>query len=180
MQFSCLQFLPYKSFDNNSILLQNKKCNYLIAKKHKKLYNNNMEYISNNLNDTTKLAQAFAQKLKGDEIILLEGDLGAGKTTFAKALFALLGVTEIVTSPTFAFMKEYYAKFKLSHYDMYRVECEDELWELGISDNLYERGVCVIEWNKFTEFPKDKKIIKIKIEKISDTSRRFMIEEVAV
>ncbi len=137
-----------------------------------------MEYISNSVNDTTKFAEKIANNLEGKEIILLNGDLGTGKTTFTKALFAALGVKDIVTSPTFAFMKEYNAKFKLSHYDMYRVENEDELWELGITDNLYESGVAVIEWNKFTEFPEDKKIIKIDIEKLGDSSRKFVIEEV--
>ena len=61
---------------------------------------------------------------------------------------------------------------------MYRVESEDELWELGISDNLYEKGVAVIEWNKFTQFPEDKKVISIEIEKTGDTSRKFIIKEV--
>lgn len=136
-----------------------------------------MEYISNSVDDTKKLAKQIAESLQGKEIILLNGDLGAGKTTFTKALFAELGVSDIVTSPTFAFMKEYNAKYKLSHYDMYRVESEDELWELGISDNLYEDGIAVIEWNKFTEFPVDKKIITINIEKLGDNLRKFVIEE---
>ena len=134
-----------------------------------------MEYISNNLKDTESLAKKLADKLCGNEIILLNGDLGAGKTTFTKALFAVLGVNDIVTSPTFAFMKEYNAKYKLSHYDMYRAESEDELFELGISDNLFESGVAVIEWNKFTDFPQDKKIITIDIEKIGENSRKFEI-----
>ncbi len=134
-----------------------------------------MEYISNSLENTKELAELIAKKLEGKEIILLKGDLGAGKTTFTKALFASLGVNEIVTSPTFAFMKEYDAKFKLSHYDMYRVESEDELFELGITDNLYEKGICVIEWNKFTEFPDNKFLINISIEKIGDNSRKFVI-----
>ncbi len=134
-----------------------------------------MEYISNSLENTEELAELIAKKLEGKEIILLKGDLGAGKTTFTKALFAALGVNEIVTSPTFAFMKEYDAKFKLSHYDMYRVENEDELFELGITDNLYEKGICVIEWNKFTEFPDNKILINISIEKIGDNSRKFVI-----
>ncbi len=135
-----------------------------------------MEYISNSLESTRELAEEIASKLCGNEIILLNGDLGAGKTTFAKALFAALGVKDIVTSPTFAFMKEYNAKYKLSHYDMYRAESEDELFELGISDNLFESGVAVIEWNKFTDFPQDKKIITIDIEKIGENSRKFEIK----
>ena len=73
-------------------------------------------------------------------------------------------------------MKEYNAKYKLSHYDMYRAESEDELFELGISDNLFESGVAVIEWNKFTDFPQDKKIITIDIEKIGENSRKFEIK----
>lgn len=137
-----------------------------------------MEFISKSLQDTKKLAKNIADSLCGNEIILLNGDLGAGKTTFTKALFENLGVTDIVTSPTFAFMKEYFGKFKLSHYDMYRAENEDELWELGISDNLYDDGICVIEWNKFTEFPENKRKIVIDIEKLGDFERKFTIKEI--
>ena len=136
-----------------------------------------MEYIVNSLNETISFANNFTKTLKGNEIILLNGDLGAGKTTFTKALCQALGVLDVVTSPTFAFMKEYFGKFKISHYDMYRVESEDELFELGLSDNLYEDGVCIIEWNKFVEFPKEKRVINICIEKLGDNSRKFLLEE---
>lgn len=135
-----------------------------------------MEYIVKSLDETENLAKELASKLCGDEIILLSGDLGAGKTTFTKSLASALGVVDLVTSPTFAFMREYMGRCKLSHYDMYRVENEDELFELGLSDNLYEDGVCVIEWNKFTEFPEDKKIITIDIIKLGDSDRKFVVE----
>lgn len=115
------------------------------------------------LKDTQNLAKIIADSLVGEEIILLNGNLGAGKTTFTKFLAIELQIFETVTSPTFAFMKEYFGKYKLSHFDMYRAENEDDLWELGISDNLYEDGICVIEWNKFLEFPKNKKLITINI-----------------
>ena len=134
-----------------------------------------MEYIARSLNDTLSLAKKLAKILHGNEIIIISGDLGAGKTTFTKALAEGLEVTDLVTSPTFAFMREYMGKCKLSHYDMYRVEDEDELFELGLSDNLYEDGICVIEWNKFKEFPEDKCIIKIDITKLSDNERCFDI-----
>lgn len=149
----------------------------IFAKKTKKIYNDSMEYIVKSVQDTQQLAKNIADNLEGCEIILLSGDLGAGKTTFTKALAEGIGVTDLVTSPTFAFMKEYFGRCKLSHYDMYRVEDEDELFELGLSDNLYEDGVCVIEWNKFREFPDDKKVIKIDIEKLGDNERLFRIEE---
>ena len=134
-----------------------------------------MEYISKSINDTISLAKKLAKTIIGNEIILIAGGLGAGKTTFTKALAAELGVEELVTSPTFAFMREYSGRCKLSHFDMYRAQDEDELFELGLSDNLYEDGVCVIEWNKFTQFPVDKRIINIEISGRGDTDRVFNI-----
>lgn len=134
-----------------------------------------MRYEVNSLYETEELAIAFAESLSGDEIILLNGELGAGKTTFTKSLAKALGVTDIVTSPTFAFMREYYGKFKISHYDMYRAENQDELFELGIYDNLTESGIAIIEWNKFEEFPPDKQVISIDIVKIGNHSRVFDI-----
>lgn len=134
-----------------------------------------MRYEVNSLYETEELAIAFAGSLSGDEIILLNGELGAGKTTFTKSLAKALGVTDIVTSPTFAFMHEYYGKYKISHYDMYRAENQDELFELGIYDNLTEPGIAIIEWNKFEEFPPNKQVVSIDIVKTSDDSRIFVI-----
>lgn len=134
-----------------------------------------MRYEVNSLYETEELAIAFAESLSGNEIILLNGELGAGKTTFTKSLAKALGVTDIVTSPTFAFMREYYGKYKISHYDMYRAENQDELFELGIYDNLTEPGIAIIEWNKFEEFPPDKQVISIDIVKTCNDSRIFDI-----
>lgn len=140
------------------------------------LYNSDMEKKVYSVTDTNAVANDLALKLNGNEIILLNGDLGAGKTTFTKALAAALGVTETVTSPTFAFMREYYGKYKISHYDMYRASNEDELFELGIADNLYEDGLCIIEWNKYKLFPEGKKVITVNIDKIGDNARIFNID----
>lgn len=137
-----------------------------------------MRYEVNSLLETEKLAKTFAKSLTGNEIILLNGELGAGKTTFTKSLAKALGVTDIVTSPTFAFMKEYCGKYKISHYDMYRAENQDELFELGIYDNLTEQGIAIIEWNKFESFPLNKSIIDIDIIKTGDNSRIFEIKEI--
>lgn len=137
-----------------------------------------MRYEVNSLLETEKLATAFAESLTGNEIILLNGELGAGKTTFTKSIAKALGVTDIVTSPTFAFMKEYHGKFKISHYDMYRAENQDELFELGIYDNLTEQGIAIIEWNKFESFPPNKSIINVDIIKTGDNSRIFEIKEI--
>lgn len=139
-----------------------------------------MRYEVNSLLKTDELATTFAKSLNGNEIILLNGELGAGKTTFTKSLAKALGVNDIVTSPTFAFMKEYFGKYKISHYDMYRAENQDELFELGIYDNLTEQGIAVIEWNKFDSFPPDKKVISIDIIKTGENSRIFDINSVNI
>lgn len=139
-----------------------------------------MRYEVNSLLKTDELATTFANSLNGNEIILLNGELGAGKTTFTKSLVKALGVNDIVTSPTFAFMKEYFGKYKISHYDMYRAENQDELFELGIYDNLTEQGIAVIEWNKFDSFPPDKKVISIDIIKTGENSRIFDINSVNI
>ena len=115
--------------------------------------NGRITYISRSLEDTSYLAGKIAEKLKGGEVILLSGDLGAGKTTFTKFLAKHLGVEELVTSPTFTFMKEYKGRLSLYHFDMYRAADEDELYELGLNEYLYMNGVCVIEWNKFEDVP---------------------------
>lgn len=130
-------------------------------------------YISNNLEDTDRLAKRVALTLKGGEVILLNGELGAGKTAFTKCLAKHLGVEEIVTSPTFTFMKEYDSgRIPLYHFDMYRASDEDELYELGLNDYLYMNGVCVIEWNKFEGI---KNPIVIDISSMGENSRRFEI-----
>ncbi len=134
-----------------------------------------MEYIVHSVEETHNIAKQVAQKLKGQEIILLNGDLGAGKTTFTKGLAKALGIEDVVTSPTFTFMKEYNGRLNLYHFDMYRVEEVDELYELGLNDYLgMEGGVCVIEWNKFEGI---KNPIIIDIEVIDDNTRKITINE---
>lgn len=133
-----------------------------------------MIYLSKSIEDTYVLAEKIAKQLTGGEIVLLNGELGAGKTTFTKGLAKALGVTESVVSPTFMIMCEYVGRLPLYHFDMYRIEEEDELEELGLTDYLYENGVCVIEWNKFTHLPKDK-LLTINISSIDETTRRYEV-----
>lgn len=124
--------------------------------------------------ETMALAKELAAELKGGEVILLNGRLGAGKTAFTKGLAAALGIAETVTSPTFTIMKEYSGRIKLYHFDMYRIMSEDELEELGLNELLYDKdAVCVIEWNKFSRLSG---AIAIEIEYIDETTRKFTIK----
>ena len=133
-----------------------------------------MKFMCNSVSDTYAVASRLARKLNGGEIILLSGDLGAGNTTFTKGLAKALGISEVVTSPTFTFMKSYTGRLTLYHYDMYRVTDSSELYELGLEEYLGAAGgVCVIEWNKFENL---KNTINITIVGAGDSPRRIDVE----
>ncbi|ACN98491.1 tRNA (adenosine(37)-N6)-threonylcarbamoyltransferase complex ATPase subunit type 1 TsaE [Sulfurihydrogenibium azorense] len=121
-----------------------------------------------NLKELESFTQDFSKRLKGNEVILLEGDLGAGKTTFTKYLLKALGVEEEVTSPTFGIMNQYEGKnFDIYHLDMYRINSFD------ISDFI-GKGLVIIEWPK--ENIDYKNVYKITINQLEDDSRLFIIE----
>ncbi|MDY5439858.1 MAG: tRNA (adenosine(37)-N6)-threonylcarbamoyltransferase complex ATPase subunit type 1 TsaE [Eubacteriales bacterium] len=136
-----------------------------------------MEKITKNVQETYEVAKLVASKLSGGEILLLNGDLGAGKTTFTKGLAMALDVDDVITSPTFTIMKEYYGKLKLYHFDMYRLSSEDEVYELGFEEYLNdENGVAVIEWNKFSSF-ETSDVFTLNFSRIDDTTRRIEIDD---
>lgn len=136
-----------------------------------------MEYISKGLEDTEKIAYKFADTLKGNEVILLIGDLGAGKTTFTKSLAKALGVKEHITSPTFTLVNEYHSgKFTLYHFDMYRLEDENEAIEIGLDEYFNDNAISIIEWPERIKDLLPLNCVKIKIEKIDDNSRKFIID----
>ena len=122
------------------------------------------------------MAEKIARTLRGGEVIVLSGELGAGKTAFTKALAAALGVKETVLSPTFTMVKEYKGEnLGLYHFDLYRIEDAAELEELGLDEYFSSDAVTVIEWNKldFSDF--SGKVIEISIDYISPESRLFRV-----
>ena len=96
--------------------------------------------------ETRLLGEKLAFHLIPGSIVLLTGDLGAGKTILTKGLAAGLGVKEVVTSPSFTLMQRYQGRLVLYHFDLYRVEDPEELLELGMEEFLYGEGVSVVEW----------------------------------
>ena len=132
-----------------------------------------MEYISKSVKQTLKIASNYAKTLKGGDIILLEGEMGAGKTLFTQGLAKGLGICEQITSPTYAYMNDYDGK--LYHYDCYRLSCGEDAEALGLTDYFYLDGICVIEWseNIASVLPKNCKVVKI--EKIDQKSRKIII-----
>ena len=124
------------------------------------------------LEETKKLANDFAATLCGGEVVLLNGDLGAGKTTFTQFVFASLGVKEVVNSPTFAILKSYQgSKLKLHHFDTYRISTEEAI-EAGFDEVINEKdSVKFIEWSENILPLIPKKAIKINIRYINQTKR---------
>lgn len=98
-------------------------------------------------NDTQAWGEALGACLVPGDVILLEGDLGAGKTTLTQGIARGLGVQETVTSPTFVTVSAYDSgRLPLYHMDVYRITSEDALYDIGLEEMLYGDGVCVVEW----------------------------------
>ena len=134
-----------------------------------------MKVITKNIEETKKLAKNFAASLSGGEVVLLNGDLGAGKTTFTQFVFASLNVKEVVNSPTFAILKTYHGKFVLHHFDTYRITTEEAI-EAGFDEVLNERdSVKFIEWSETILPLIPERVIKINITKKDEDKREFEI-----
>jgi tRNA threonylcarbamoyladenosine biosynthesis protein TsaE len=105
-----------------------------------------MKINLNSIEDTIKFGEKLGSLLKMGDIICLNGDLGAGKTTLSKSIGAGLGVKEYITSPTFTLINEYEGRLPLYHFDVYRLNSYEELEDLGVEDYFYGDGVCLVEW----------------------------------
>ena len=121
--------------------------------------------------DTAKLATKLGERLKAGDLICLEGDLGAGKTTFTKSLAKAIGVTRTVNSPTYTIMKQYQGKFPLYHFDVYRIDNEDE--DFGFEEYFYGNGVSVIEWSHLIASQLPEERLDIHIYYINEKERRI-------
>lgn len=102
-------------------------------------------FITKSSKETITLGKKIARKLKPDDIIFLAGELGSGKTTFAKGICLGLGVKDSVTSPSFIIVSEYRGRMKVSHIDLYRLR-ESDLTLLPIEDYYIADGITIIEW----------------------------------
>lgn len=134
-----------------------------------------MKLLVSSLAETKELAEKFAKDLNIGDVVLLSGDLGAGKTTFTQFVFASLGVKDVVNSPTFAILKSYEGKFKLHHFDTYRITVEEAI-EAGFDEVLNDReSVIFVEWSENVEPLLPNKTIKVNIKFINENAREFEI-----
>ena len=130
--------------------------------------------------ESFQIAKKLGEKAKKGEIYCLEGELGTGKTVFAKGFAKGLKIEEIVDSPTFTIVKEYQGREKLYHFEVYRIEDVEELQEIGFSEMISGDAVCLIEWASRIkeEIPENAKWITIEkdLEKGFDYRRICMGE----
>ncbi len=135
----------------------------------------------NGLEQTKEVAKAFAKSLKSPMIVLLNGDLGSGKTTFVKEVVKALGCDDLVTSPTFTLLNTYNAKFPIYHFDMYRLSSAEEANSVGFEEYFDKHtldGVCFVEWSENVEGLIGEVDFVIDIQKKGENERVFIIEGV--
>ena len=122
------------------------------------------------------MAEALGKLLKPGTVVAYEGDLGAGKTAFTRGLARGLGATDMVTSPTYTIVNEYLSgRLPLFHFDMYRLESSDDLWDIGWEDYLDRGGVCAVEWSENVADALGNPV-RVRIEKMGEDTRRIIIE----
>ena len=135
-----------------------------------------MEVITNSPEETEKVAEALAKRLTAGTVLAYRGDLGAGKTAFTRGLARGLGVSEPVTSPTYTVVNEYLSgRVPLFHFDMYRLHCAEDLFDIGWEDYLDRGGICAVEWSENVAEALDNPIV-VTLEKLGDSCRRITVE----
>ena len=125
-----------------------------------------MLYKSNSKLETENIAKAFAKTLKLGDVVCINGDLGAGKTAFTAGIAKGIGVTDIVSSPTFTIVQVYESgRMPLYHFDVYRIGDVSEMDEIGYEDYFFGDGVCVMEWADLVEPILPEEAVRITISK---------------
>ncbi|MDE7454349.1 MAG: tRNA (adenosine(37)-N6)-threonylcarbamoyltransferase complex ATPase subunit type 1 TsaE [Clostridia bacterium] len=135
------------------------------------------QFVTNSIRQTEQVAKDFGNTLKGGEVVLLCGEMGAGKTHFTKGLALGLAINDVITSPTFALHNQYFGRLTLNHFDFYRVDDPVEAEMLGLDDFFYDKNaVSAIEWSENIAYLLPKDCIMVTITKLSNESRQITIE----
>ncbi len=132
--------------------------------------------FTNSEKETEDVGAAFSRTLPAGAVVALYGDLGAGKTAFVRGMARGMGISARVSSPTFTIVNEYPGQRELCHFDMYRLESADELFDIGWEDYLRRGAVCAVEWSERVEEAFDGDEIVVRITKTSDSGRKIEIE----
>ena len=129
------------------------------------------------LSDLPQVAQAVIDSLDGRSVVVFRAGMGAGKTTLISRIVALLGAEDTVTSPTFALVNQYKgAQHRIYHFDFYRIERVEEVFDFGYEEYFYSGDLCLVEWPEKIEalIPDDAMVVSIEVG--DDEEREFTIE----
>ncbi|NDW13655.1 tRNA (adenosine(37)-N6)-threonylcarbamoyltransferase complex ATPase subunit type 1 TsaE [Bacteroides sp. 214] len=124
-------------------------------------------------------AKEFIQAMGDNTVFALYGKMGAGKTTFIKAVCEVLGVSDVITSPTFAIVNEYRSDETgelIYHFDFYRIKKLEEVYDMGYEDYFYSGALCFIEWPELVEELLPGNVVKVTIEEQEDGSRLIQFD----
>lgn len=132
----------------------------------------------NSLSELSKVADLVLESLNGRNVVAFFAPMGAGKTTLISTLMETLGSEDIVTSPTFALVNQYYTETRepVYHFDFYRINSINEAFDMGYEEYFYSGDLCLVEWPEKVEqlLPDDTMVVKIEI--VDENTRRFTIE----
>ena len=137
-----------------------------------------MTYKSFNAEDTKAIAKKIATTAKPGDVYCLNGDLGAGKTHFAKGFAEGLGIEQTILSPTFTILNIYKGRLPLYHFDVFRLKGAEEMYDIGFEDYFFDDGVCLIEWSDIVEEMLPKNSINVNITKSDENDDLRIIEVV--
>ena len=138
-----------------------------------------MEIKIQSLESIHEAAREFIAAMGDNTVFALYGKMGAGKTTFVKALCQELGVEDVVRSPTFAVINEYRSDIAgelIYHFDFYRIKKLEEVYDMGYEDYFYSGALCFIEWPELVEELLPGNTVKVTIEELEDGSRKLTME----
>ena len=133
-----------------------------------------MEIRINSLDDINKAARQFIDNMGEGKVFAFYGKMGAGKTTFIKAICEQLGVDDVITSPTFAIVNEYQSATtgdNIYHFDFYRIKKLDEVYDMGYEDYFYSGSLCFLEWPELIDELLPEDATKVTIEATDDGGR---------
>ncbi|UBH15125.1 tRNA (adenosine(37)-N6)-threonylcarbamoyltransferase complex ATPase subunit type 1 TsaE [Macrococcus armenti] len=130
----------------------------------------------NGIEDTKQLAEKIAKYVMPGTVILLNGDLGAGKTTFSQFFGSALGVTQNITSPTFNIIKSYDGRMPFHHMDCYRLEGAED--DLGFDEYFYGDGVTIVEWPEMIEDFLPESYLTLQIKRVDEMSREVTLNAI--
>ena len=138
-----------------------------------------MEIKIQSLDQIHEAARQFIAEMGDNTVFALNGKMGAGKTTFIKAVCEELGVSDVITSPTFAIVNEYRSDTAgelIYHFDFYRIKKLEEVYDLGYEDYFYSGALCFIEWPELVEELLPGNTIKVTIEEVENGEREVTLE----